>query len=135
MDADTIVRLRLAAGYLKRTSNAAAEEVMQEAFHAVRASSKTCAGELDWRGEGSAFPPPGRDPRPAHLSTEENPHQFSAELARLLTDDRKGNADSTALRRIAELTELLEGEQPAQVWWQRAALQGDAVAIMMLVDD
>ncbi|MGY4966664.1 hypothetical protein [Streptomyces sp. 900105245] len=134
MDAVT-TRLSLAADYLKRESSAAVEELMA-AFHAVHTTTAG-VGELDRWGEGNALPPPGGDPRPAHLSTtKEQQHlSFKRELRTLLDDEQEGKADSKALRRIAELTELFDGEQKAQVWWQRAALQGDPVAIMMLADD
>ncbi|WP_097893657.1 hypothetical protein [Streptomyces sp. st170] len=134
MDALT-KRLSQAADYLKRESDAALQELLAETFCAVH-SSKGGVGELDRRGEGFAFPPPGGDPRPAHLSTkEEQRTKGQKELATLLENDRKGLADGRALRRIAELTELFDDEQLAQVWWHRAALEGDPVAIMMLGDD
>ncbi|MFD7001664.1 hypothetical protein ACFWA5_36800 [Streptomyces mirabilis] len=135
MDA-VITRLRLAADYLKRESSAAVEELMVTAFHAVPTST-VGVGELDRRGEGSTLPPPGGDPRPAHLSTEQEQQRlhFQHELEQLLTEEQEGKADGKALRRIAELTELFKDEQQAQVWWYRAALQDDPVAIMMLADN
>ncbi|MGW9498150.1 hypothetical protein ACWG5P_27895 [Streptomyces prasinus] len=129
-------RLRLAADYLKRESSAAVDELMVSAFHAVHTPAAG-VGELDRRGEGTALPPTGGDPWPAHLSTKQEQRrlQFQEELQTLLNHERKGKSDGKALRRIAELTELFNGEQQAQVWWHRAALQGDPVAIMMLVDN
>ncbi|MFJ4633606.1 hypothetical protein [Streptomyces sp. NPDC088847] len=134
MDAVT-TRLRLAADYLKRESSTAVEELMAEAFQAVHTSTAG-VGELDRGGEGVALPPAGGDPRPASLSrNHDQQHRFWEELEKLLDNDKKGQIDSKALRRIAELTELFNDEQQAQVWWQRAALEGDPVAIMMLADD
>lgn len=134
MDALT-TRLRLAADYLMRESSTAVEELMAEAFQAVHTSTAG-VGELDRRGEGVVLPPSGGDPRSASLSRNHDQQlQFRRELGKLLADEKKGQADSKALRRIAELTELFKDEQQAQVWWHRAALEGDPVAIMMLADD
>ncbi|MEU3039250.1 hypothetical protein [Streptomyces griseoaurantiacus] len=135
MDALT-QRLSRAADYLKRETDAAFQEVWTATFHAVH-TSMGGVRELDRRGaEDLVLPPPGGDPRPAHLGTEEEQREkFLSELNALLDDNRKGKCDGKALRRIAELTELFDDEQQAQVWWHRAALEGDPVAIMMLGDD
>ncbi|MGY4983952.1 hypothetical protein ACWCYL_43715 [Streptomyces sp. 900105755] len=134
MDALT-ERLRLAADYLTRASSAAVVEMFLTAQSAVY-SPTARVGELDRGGECTMLSPTGGDPRPARLSTiEDRQLRFRKEYKELLEAEEKGNIDSVALRRIAELTELFEGEQQAQVWWHRAALQGDPVAIMMLADD
>ncbi|MFF6873134.1 MULTISPECIES: hypothetical protein [unclassified Streptomyces] len=129
-------RLSLAADYLKRESSAAIEELMVTAFDVVHTPTAR-AGQLDRRGEGFSLPPSGGDPRPAHRSTSQGAtgKRFLAELQTLLERERKEPLESHALRRVAELTELFEGEEEAQTWWHRAALQGDPVAIMMLADD
>ncbi|MFI8537498.1 hypothetical protein ACIGMX_45560 [Streptomyces aquilus] len=136
MDA-VIARLRLAADYLKRESSAAVEELVETAFHAVPTSTAG-VGELDRGGKSCALPPTGGDPRPACLSTttqEQQKLRFRKELEILLVEEKEGKSDCKALRRIAELTELFNDEQQAQVWWHRAALEGDPVAIMMLTED
>ncbi|MFD9106299.1 hypothetical protein ACFVZN_35160 [Streptomyces virginiae] len=130
-------RLSLAADYLKRESSTAVEELMAAAFHAIRTSTAG-AGELDRRGDGRwPIPPSGGDPRSAHLSTtkEQRRTRFHEELRTLLEEEGRENIEGPALRRIAELTELFHGEEEAQIWWERAALQGDVVAVMMLADD
>ncbi|MEW2626106.1 hypothetical protein [Streptomyces sp. NPDC048106] len=129
-------RLSLAADYLKRESSAAIEELMVTAFNVVHTPTAG-AGLLDRRGEGFSLPSSGGGPRPAHQSTskETKRRRFSEELHTLLERERKEPLESHALRRIAELTELFEGEEEAQSWWHRAALKGDSVAIMMLADD
>ncbi|MDX3538961.1 hypothetical protein PV721_32425 [Streptomyces sp. MB09-01] len=131
------MRLSLTADYLKRESSTAVEELMAAAFHAVRTPAAG-AGELDRRGEGpSSLPPSGGDPRSAHPSIikEQRRTRFHEELRTLLEKEGRGNIEGPALRRIAELTELFQGEQDAQIWWERAALQGDTVAVMMLADN
>ncbi|MBX9427518.1 hypothetical protein [Streptomyces lateritius] len=130
-------RLSLAADYLKRESSAAIEELTATAFNVVHTPT-TGAGQLDRRGEGFSLPPSGGDPRPVHRSTSQEASRdmrFLEELHTLLERERKEPLENHALRRIAELTELFEGEEEAQIWWRRAALQGDSVAIMMLADD
>ncbi|MER6782368.1 MULTISPECIES: hypothetical protein [unclassified Streptomyces] len=130
------MRLRLTADYLKRESSTAVEELMAAAFQAVRAPTAG-AGELDRRGEGlKSLPPSGGDPRSVHptITKEQRWTRFREELKALLEAERRGDIEAAALRRIAELTELMHGEQEAQMWWDRAALQGDTIAVMMLAD-
>ncbi|MEV0750478.1 hypothetical protein AB0I75_35630 [Streptomyces sp. NPDC050273] len=135
MDALT-QRLSQAADYLKRHTDAALQEVWTDAFHLVYTSTGGVR-ELDRKGEDlPVLPLSGGDPRPAHLGTkEEQRTEFKGELHALLDQEKKGSIDGRALRRIAELTELFDDEQEAQVWWHRASLEGDPVAIMMLGDD
>ncbi|MFC8496125.1 hypothetical protein ACFUJU_36075 [Streptomyces sp. NPDC057235] len=129
-------RLRLTAEYLKRESSTAVDELMTAAFHAVHTPAGI-AGELVRRGEGPApLPPTGGELRSAHhpITKEERRTQFQEELRTLLDRERKETIDGPALRRIAELTELFQDENAAQIWWERAAHRGDAVARMMLAD-
>ncbi|MFF0408695.1 hypothetical protein [[Kitasatospora] papulosa] len=134
MDALT-QRLSQAADYLKRETDAVLQEVWSATSHAVHTPLGRVR-ELDRKGEDLVLPLSGGDPRPTHLSTKEEQRiKFLEERESLLYDDRKGRSDGKALRRIAELTELFDDEQQAQVWWHRAALEGDPVAIMMLGDD
>ncbi|MER5740458.1 hypothetical protein ABT117_32995 [Streptomyces sp. NPDC002262] len=130
------MRLRLTADYLQRESSVAIEELMAEAFDAVPAP-KASAGQLDRRGEGASLPPPGGDPRSARLNSEREIRRgrFRSELQTLLDRERREEMEGHALRRIAELIELFEGEGKGQEWWHKAALKGDVLAIMMLADE
>ncbi len=58
-----------------------------------------------------------------------------AELKDLLGRYQGGEMSGAELRRVAELLEFLHEGRGAQVWWQRAARAGDALAIMMLDED
>ena len=69
-----------------------------------------------------------RTASPLHTPPDD---QFRDELANLV---EKEVAELTArqLRRVAELTELLDGEDASLPWWRRAARAGDDLAAATL---
>ena len=42
--------------------------------------------------------------------------------------------DGSRLRRVAEIVELLDGEEAAYAWWRHAAQAGDEVAVAVVED-
>ncbi|MES4902871.1 MULTISPECIES: hypothetical protein [unclassified Streptomyces] len=50
---------------------------------------------------------------------------------RQITRNRDGK-DGAGLRRIAEIVELLDGEEAAYAWWRHAARAGDEVAVAVV---
>uniref|UniRef100_UPI003F494283 hypothetical protein n=1 Tax=Streptosporangium sp. CA-256172 TaxID=3240076 RepID=UPI003F494283 len=61
--------------------------------------------------------------------------QFEEELSQLRRKQLARQKGGTSeLRRIAELVELLEGEQAAIEWWYRAAHAGDPLAALTVQD-
>ncbi|MBL1100741.1 hypothetical protein [Streptomyces coffeae] len=53
---------------------------------------------------------------------------------REISRDSDGGKDGSRLRRIAEIVELLDGEEAACAWWRHAAQAGDAVALAVVED-
>jgi hypothetical protein len=112
MDAE--VRLDQAARYLRRTAAEALRELAQEGLEPLT---------------------PETEPAHASVAGAERRARFQGELEELLGKERKEGLDGSGLRRVAELTELLQGEPDARIWWERAAAQGDVIAAQLLADD
>lgn len=140
--ADVSERLRLAAGSLKK------QAALSEAFIDVLlarigfVSEREAAAPQGNPSRGGLLAAPAPGGRNGDTGQEPLLANFEAELAELmeLLDRDTPEGGETAnlavsqairpdqLRRVAELTELLDGEQAAQTWWLRAANAGDSLA-------
>lgn len=149
--ADVSERLRLAAGSLKKQaalSEASIDVLLARIGFVSEREAAAPQGNPSRGGQLAAPAPGGR-----HGDTGQEPPlaMFEAELAELMELLDRGTPNGgesveirdTALsqaikpdqlRRVAELVELLDGEQAARTWWLRAANAGDRLAAMTCRD-
>lgn len=127
-------RLRLAAGSLKKQATDTDGFFEQLLMLLGVASACEAAVPQGNPSRGGLLAAPARGGRDRSVRHEPPLAVFEAELAELLDrETREGGASSTnppahQLRRIAELVELLIGEEAAHSWWLRAADAGDLLA-------
>ena len=129
---DVEQRLNLAAGFLHR-------ETAGWDADGFTARLTTAAGipMLPAGGPGGPAPDSRGAPGGYRCTNGSDERGFRAELDQLLhggeeREGEGGGVDAAGLRRIAELTELLDGRAAALPWWHRAAQAGDELAAAAL---
>jgi hypothetical protein len=127
---DVEKRLRLAAEPLQSAASAAAAAVDLMIKRLGLSQSQEDGGE---RTAAPPAGPGGRRTQPPP-STGDYPSRghFKRELDELTTCRKEEDLTARQLRRIAELTELLDGDEAAMPWWHRAAQAGDDLAAATL---
>lgn len=73
----------------------------------------------------------GHNPSTAHFRAELTELQLRIDPT---TGGEETEGKPEEIRRVAELVELLEGEQAALLWWHRAAQAGDPLAALISRD-
>ncbi|WP_331742819.1 hypothetical protein OG239_42485 (plasmid) [Streptomyces sp. NBC_00868] len=139
---DVEKRLHVAADSLKREATAFDEKLFMAKIFGALDIVTSGGGDTGPRVDRvtAVHPGPGGPQEDAQSEAPPDLLRFRAELNSLKTyvseggDNQEGGDNPRKLRRIAELVELLDGEQAALPWWQRAAEEGDELAIMTVED-
>ncbi|MEU6380065.1 hypothetical protein [Streptomyces sp. NPDC046909] len=136
MDAEK--RLRLAAESLNREALGFDAEAFTHRVLGrlgIKPSDEGCAGDSALRTGHTPVAGPERGGRRRKSDAEEARHRefFELELEELRSNTTL-HTEPRVLRRIAELTELLNTGREARAWWYRAAQAGDQLAVLTVAE-
>jgi hypothetical protein len=97
-------------------------------------------GVAHWPDVAKEAGPAGAGPRQNDSDEDEVQEAFTPPTRGELLDELHGlvpaaeREDGSATRRIAEIIEVIDGEDAACVWWLHAAQAGDEVALAIVED-
>ena len=125
----TELLLRQAAARLRHDGDQIADAVAERVLASLATAEGRVAGG---EPEEALSAGPGGLSTSSTSSTDTPRDRHRRELSTLL--ERKDSLGPEQLRRVAELTELFDGEQAAHPWWQAATDAGDDLAADVLQD-